>query len=784
MSSSHARGRRVAIVPREACSPYRRRSPVLLPSLLVVAQLAATLATTDSIYSSSALREFVARASERNRRVPATLAAYGASAESEIALAIRRPDGVELSPSIEQVRSEIQWTRGGRYEQHVVAYRSQQTGFSLATIGLFRSAWSVPMLYGNRIALYFDRDSTRRTRSGSREARSMAVHPFAADRESYYRYEGGDTVAVLRTHGREIPLVRVTVEPRITRSRIATLLFRGEVDVDAVHGEIVRMRGYFVSVRPPRSLRARLLALSFEAVAFVELENAEIEGRYWLPTYQRIEAQAAFLGSADQRSILRIISRFRDYRVNGGSADPLTARAIAETDTALASDTLAPRAHRLTFATRDSLDRPSEWSAPLGAVTASAHADDFDDLAPDVWRDTGPPRVAFSAPRFSDLARFDRVEGLFTGAGVELRLRDRLPGATVRATAGWAWSEGTARGRVEGEWRHGDWVPSFRAGRSLEITNDFLAPFDSGTSVLDAAFLSIDDNDYVDRRSAAVALTRLFGARGKGAASAASLRVEAGVASDGGASASVSRGYLFHPDSLFRPNRGVRAGRYARTAIDFHLHPDVDAEFVRPGLGAALHYERGDGGLRYQRAEARLVARENRGALTLAARVDAGALWGASRGDALPPQQLFELGQNQHLPGYDYKEFAGDRAAVARALLMRRLPLWRAPIHVWRRVWLPAPTPALAVGAQSGWTAASSDAARRAILLLGAREERIGGPAWPPGSGTPLSRSSDGIRSSVEVGLRFFGGSAVIGLARAVDHAAPWRWRLGFSQGL
>jgi hypothetical protein len=756
----------------------------MLPALLLALQL---LAPADSVYASDALRAFVARAAERNRRAPATLASYRATVESEIALLARRADGTELSPSIEQVRSEVRWTRPGDFEQHVVGYRAQQAGLSIATIGLFREPWGVPLLYGNRIALFLGRDSTRarhdaeapRRGSASRRASSIAVHPFAEDRERVYRFGGGDTVAVVRANGREIPIVRVTVEPRIARARVATLLFHGEIDVDAVRGEIVRMRGYFVSARPSPSLGERLLALSFDAVAFVELENAEIDGRYWLPSYQRIEVQAAFAASTDERSILRIVSRFRDHDVNGGAR-----AAIAAGDTTLAPDTLAARPHRLTFAPRDSLDRATTWAEPLGAVTSHTHADDFADLAPDVWRTTGPPRLSLSAPHLSDFVHYDRVEGVFTGAALELRLRDRLPGATLRASGGWAWSERAARGRVEGEWRRGAWVPSFRVQRALESTNDFVTSFDSGTSSLDAAIFSIDDRDYVDRRSAQLALTRLLGARAGTASHAATILLVLGLASDRGAEASVARGPILRPDSLFRPNRGVLAGRYARTALALSIHPDVDVMFVRPGVGAALRYERGDGDVRYQRAEARLVARESRGAVTLAARFDAGALWGAHAGEALPPQQLFELGRDQSLPGYGYKEFAGDRAAVLRGVAMRRLPLWRAPVHVWGRLWLPAPTPALAAGVASGWASANDDAGRRAITLLGAREAVIGGPTLPPGTGTSLSRATDGIRSSIDLGVRFFGGSTFVGVARPIDHPASWRLRVGFGTGM
>jgi len=44
-----------------------------------------------------------------------------------------------------------------------------------------------------------------------------------------------------------------------------------------------------------------------------------------------------------------------------------------------------------------------------------------------------------------------------------------------------------------------------------------------------------------------------------------------------------------------------------------------------------------------------------------------------------------------------------------------------------------------------------------------------------------VSRATDGFRATASVGLTFFSGSAHIGLARPIDHRAPWKfvWGLG-----
>src|SRR5689334_4639461 len=172
-------------------------------ALLVVAQIVAA-GRVDSTYSTPALRSLVERASIENRRVPDSLRAYQAHVESEMALVARQAEGVEQTFTVEQTSSIVRWDRTGAYEQHVVGYRSQSVGFTISALGLFRQAWTVPVLYGNRIALLFGpEDSTRRARPGRRRAdATLAVHPFAEDRDAVYRFSGGDTVVTLNPGGR------------------------------------------------------------------------------------------------------------------------------------------------------------------------------------------------------------------------------------------------------------------------------------------------------------------------------------------------------------------------------------------------------------------------------------------------------------------------------------------------------------------------------------------------------------------------------------------------------
>ena len=728
-------------------------------TLFLAAQLAVAAIPDTATYSSTALRTLVNEAVLVNNRVPASLGRYRARVESEIAIGQRDGAGHESEESIEQVASELQWSRTGDFEQHVTGYRSQSRGFQFATIGFFRNAWVVPSLYGNRLSLLFGVDTTRRRAgagisklSGSRgdanpRTTLVAMHPLSVDRENLYRFSGGDTVEKLNVGDREIRIVRILVEPK-AKLPYRTVVFSGEMDLDVDRKHVVRMRGSFASTSegPGGGLSGLLGSVRPTGIAFVELVNSEVSQEFWLPSYQRFEAQAMLPVMGDAKAVFRIVSRFSDYVIT-----PPDAAAVAA---GVPLDTLRPRPHVLSMATRDSLAAFRAWRDEIGTATQATSTEDFMDVAPARWRADGLPQVTLRTERLSDLVRFNRIEGLFTGLGVVTRMRDAAPGLTLRAVAGYAWNERTVRARSSAVLDHGAWTYALRAGRSLDITNDFRNPLDSGSTL--GALFGTDDYDYVDRYSAGASVTRSFARSGLRA------RLEAGWADDRAVTNTISKN-PFHTD--FLPNRGIDAGNYLRTAFTLVWHSDANAEYLRPGLGATLGYLRGDGQLNFQRIDLRLSTRRNAGRWTFASRLDAGVVLGSP-----PPQQLFEMGRSEGLPGYDYKQFAGDQAAVFRTLAMYRLNTLTAPIRLTRLVWLPALAPALAVTAQSGWTGASDGAARTAIQRLGGTVQQ------------PVSTVTGTARATVAGGIRLFGGAFGVSMARAVDRADRWRAQFDFGQ--
>ncbi|HEY9230139.1 MAG TPA: hypothetical protein VIP11_26035, partial [Gemmatimonadaceae bacterium] len=601
--------------------------------------------------------------------------------------------------------------------------------------------WTVPSLYGNRLSLgvYFG--------GGRRRAADTlrAVHPFAVDRDQYYRFTGGDTVTILRFGSRAIPIARIHVQPAF-RSRSRLGAFEGEIDLDADRAQIVRMRGQFVTIGGTPTRRARVIqaATGAVAVAFTEFVNAEVGGKYWLPAFQRTEFQAGFQLLGQTRPVFRIVSNIRNIDVDDSSA-------VANADS-----TWSPRV-AVSWAPTDSVSRFSDWERGLGTQSGSVHSDDFNDLAPDVWRSVGPPRLNMFPTDMARMVRFNRVEGLFTGLAPSVDFRSVVPGLRAGAHAGWAWTEQTMRGGGFLSYRHANATYGVRAERALARTNDFSLPLSEDPG-FGALLGSVDNSDYVDRRLATVSVTRVLRAVDLGLAT-----IQLGIADDRGEQARLTRG-IFAGIEPFRFNRGVGEGRYVIGSTDLEFHPNVTGDFVQPGIGLRLHHEAAAGDLDWQRTELSLSARKYLGRVSIAAHADGGIVWGANP----PPQTLFELGGNELLPGYKYKQFAGDRAVLLRTFASYRFDIWKRPIPFVRNFYLPAINPGFAVSAQGGWTELSSDGARAAVRQFGLV------------NGELVSEPTNGMRATVGGGITIFSDLVHLGVARPVDRPAKWRFVAGF----
>jgi hypothetical protein len=505
------------------------------------------------------------------------------------------------------------------------------------------------------------------------------------------------------------------------------------------------MRGRFVALGGTPTKRARFLrdGMGIVGVAFIEFVNAEVAGKYWLPSFQRTEFQSSFALLGQTRPVFRLVSSIRNVSID-------------DTSSATGDSAYTPRL-TVSWAPPDSISSYAEWDRGIGSLSGSVHADDFHDMTPDEWRLTGRPRFNFFATSVDRMMRFNRVEGLFTGVAPSVAFRSMVPGLTAGVHGGWAWTEKTARGGAFATYRRANTTLGVRAERQLAGTNDFTVPFGDDPG-FGAAFASIDNNDYVDRRLAMMSVTRVLRSIDVGL-----LTMQLGMAEDRQERARLTQG-LFAGDDPFRLNRGSAEGPYVLAKADLELRPRVSGDFAQPGVGARLRYEIGSGDLDWQRLELMVSARKYFGPISLGAHGDAGLVFS----DAPPPQTLFELGGNTLLPGYAYKEFAGNRAALLRTFASYRFNLWKRPMRIAGNLHLPSLSPGVAVSAQGGWTELSSPGAIAAVRQ------------FAPFETAPVSEPTHGMRTTVGGGLTLFSDLVHVGAARAVDRPAKWRFVIGF----
>ncbi|MDX2184328.1 MAG: hypothetical protein SFW08_10150 [Gemmatimonadaceae bacterium] len=709
-------------------------------------------------YRSNVLRLLVTRAAAR-AAIPANFSGWF---EQEAANVRTVDEGGVFVQTLQQTRGPVELDEGV-FTQGVTEYRGEAYELDTSLEQGLRPGWLIPLATGDRFRLrqpvaetpnVLDRLLRRTLGILSRQPDTLlVVHPLAADREKSYRFGGGDTVALTLESGEGLTAVRIEVTPRQRPPRRVNV-FTGDVYLDVrtlqLRRMIGRVDGVVSGVATDVARARRVLSGNTLPIAYLDLQTAIVDGGV-VPALVRIEQTTAAVAQ-DAYASMHVVGRTlpayaRQYRSAAGGASP------------------PPPTYRV----RDAgAARGPGWTTPFGETTRAllVAPSPFTPWWPERMRERGPAIGRFEVARITDLYRFNRVEGWFTGAGVSVRFRDRMPGAIARVTAGWAWHERTVRGRAEFSRRARDVTMSVVASRELDVTNDFRSPLDVGSTWL-PALLSVDAYDYVDRRTALV--------RGEGQIGTSDLhaRVDVGIVSDQPAMRSVTRGLIGEP---FLPNRGVDAGRYGRllARLDWDRHADFDPRGQR--VGGALIAELAAGDLTYQRLSGRLVVRQRwwrEG--TFAAVLNAGALFGD-----VPPQQLFELGEQQHLPGYAYKEFAGDRAASLDLIGTIPMGILREPIGEVAGFVIPAIVPAVQLGATAGWTELSSAAARASAARLGALYDPLGHSVLRDAAGNTRTPGATGtVRATVSVGLQLFGGATYVGAGRAVDgvSAAPQPWR-------
>ena len=154
-------------------------------------------------YASVPLQQFIGEAALVNSQIPERLRAYRARVETEMSLALLDSGRLERTAQVEQIASDVRFRNPDRYDQRVIGYRNQSVGPTFSLMSIF-GGWTTPTLYGNHLQLGVT-SATSANRAINPSAASLAIHPLATNRDTYYTYEGGDTAVTLFSTTTPIP---------------------------------------------------------------------------------------------------------------------------------------------------------------------------------------------------------------------------------------------------------------------------------------------------------------------------------------------------------------------------------------------------------------------------------------------------------------------------------------------------------------------------------------------------------------------------------------------------
>src|ERR1700737_1209048 len=437
----------------------------------------------------------------------------------------------------------------------------------------------------------------------------------------------------IRLGSRVLDVYEVRVRPKDDRKPRAV----GAVFIDRESGEVVRMAFSFT--------RAALIDKDLEDVSVV-LENALIEGRFWLPRRQEIEIRRT--GSwldYPARGIIRGRWEICCYEVNKGIpvsyftgpeivlAPPVDRAARPFPFTGGVLDSLPPDVRAVTD---EDVKKVQEEARALVRAQALARSRTF----------------ALSARHVSDIARFNRVEGLALGSGILQRVG---AGFAVAASGRYGFSDRELKGRGALEYRTG-------AGSSLILAAERRYRDVSDDQELSLVRNSIaaqefgsDYTDAYDARGVSLAWPRAGFGWGPQLEAAYErhepLFVHARPAPRAFARPLPSLGLrearatlgLDRPTSLV-PGAFELGAHFAVTGVRVTRPSAIQSRLLRPSLVVDLEKPFGS---------SRVLLR------TIAA--------GVLGHDSIPAQHLVFLGGPTSGPGYEFHEFIG-RAGVSQRL--------------------------------------------------------------------------------------------------------------------
>jgi hypothetical protein len=360
-----------------------------------------------------------------------------------------------------------------------------------------------------------------------------ALHPLAAAGTDYYRFRITDSVRV-SVPGRVIRAVKVRVEPK----RLGPSLVAGTMWIDQETADVVRLTVIFVGEylweepdgsSPQDSAEARQGSKQANRFLSVEadIEYALVAQRYWLPHRQLLAITVEIPWFVNATLPARAVSTFSDYEVN--TSPEVSFRVVLDTATGGRRRTTVrvkntgKSGEQITSRERDryGYQRGGSWSdgrwevdvPPADSLGTYKWDSDFKvdldqdgqkrlresiaELAdiskelPEQW--LGRRNFQLAWEQFSDIVRYNRVQGFSVGAGFQVRpgpafttllLTGRFAFGNLEPTGSVVWRRDSPGGRLD-----------IRAYWDVQEVEPWTRGLGVGNS-LNAFFAGHDDAEY------------------------------------------------------------------------------------------------------------------------------------------------------------------------------------------------------------------------------------------------------------------------------------------------
>lgn len=570
--------------------------------LLTIASLQAPDTTTYANPETAALIEMARQRHDYQDRL---VRDYQALVRTRIDAGFGRSRFARVLPIVaHETAARVAWSLPNDLKVDVVGQRGVSAFRNADIDAAFDRPWFIPRSLGDSIRLVDDDLPT-----------TAALHPLTAGAERFYHYAISDSVT-LSVPGRTVNAVAVRIEPKV----IGPALVAGDLWVDRETAEVVRFLFVFVgeylwdspdeNATPEDSADTRRGNVWANRIVKLEadLEYALFEARYWMPYRQLVQLTVEIPWFVNVAIPVRFVTTFEDYDVNTGELPVFQAPEAVESEVREAADSAEVQLGDADVDRRSrrrnnlrcpdgttNCDRaesgyfragPAEQSGrwevhypPKDSMAAYPWPDDLtlgltadderrihetigelgrlqEDL-PDQW--VGRMRAGIAFERFTDLYRFNRVQGSSVGMGFQFApgppfttvlgtgrfgLGDRRPLASV------TWRRDAPDGRFE--------LMAYREVREVEPWTGGLG---FGNS-MNALFTAHDDADYYLGLGGGVRYRSYGGGFWRDAAAALFLERHRSLT----AFRQSDLAGLFG-SGVFGPNPAVAEGSYARLAL-------------------------------------------------------------------------------------------------------------------------------------------------------------------------------------------------------------------------